>query len=206
MRVVRFHSASFHLRQGYGGQDGGQASPRPQARASSQANARCCTIAPARSAHGNGLSGLFERDAVLAARHGSHAGRRLGDRPRDVLHRAPRGAAEAHRLGAGVGGRHLCSVLGVRRHLYEIASAPIRSNPAVTLSVSRPQDIFGLHMKVTLVAAIFFAYAADPHASLLFISPTSTATRSLRDSVRPVGLSSSSLPRRVRLLRGLSTA
>ncbi|MGE0866150.1 MAG: twin-arginine translocase subunit TatC, partial [Vicinamibacterales bacterium] len=41
--------------------------------------------------------------------------------------------------------------------LYEIASAPIRMNPAVTLSVSRPQDIFGLNMKVTLVASIFFA-------------------------------------------------
>lgn len=43
------------------------------------------------------------------------------------------------------------------RELYDIASAPIRSNPAVTLSVSRPQDIFDLYMKVTLVASIFFS-------------------------------------------------
>src|SRR5918994_7343694 len=35
--------------------------------------------------------------------------------------------------------------------LYEIASAPIRANPAVTLSLSRPQDIFGLQVKVSLV-------------------------------------------------------
>jgi Sec-independent protein secretion pathway component TatC len=39
--------------------------------------------------------------------------------------------------------------------LYEIASAPIRANRAVTLSLSRPQDIFSLNVKVTLVAAIF---------------------------------------------------
>ncbi len=55
--------------------------------------------------------------------------------------------------------------------LYEFASAPIRSNPAVTLSVSRPQDIFGLHMKVTLVAAIFFASPLILTQAWLFISP-----------------------------------
>lgn len=55
--------------------------------------------------------------------------------------------------------------------LYEIASAPIRMNPAVTLSVSRPQDIFGLHMKVTLVAAIFFAAPLILTQAWLFISP-----------------------------------
>jgi sec-independent protein translocase protein TatC len=55
--------------------------------------------------------------------------------------------------------------------LYEIASAPIRSNPAVTLSVSRPQDIFGLHMKVTLVASIFFAAPLILTQAWLFISP-----------------------------------
>lgn len=55
--------------------------------------------------------------------------------------------------------------------LYEIASAPIRSNPAVTLSVSRPQDIFGLHMKVALVAAIFFASPLILTQAWLFISP-----------------------------------
>jgi len=55
--------------------------------------------------------------------------------------------------------------------LYEIASAPIRSNPAVTLSVSRPQDIFGLHMKVTLVASIFFSAPLILTQAWLFISP-----------------------------------
>jgi len=54
---------------------------------------------------------------------------------------------------------------------YEIASAPIRTNPAVTLSVSRPQDIFGLHMKVTLVASIFFAAPMLLTQAWLFISP-----------------------------------
>jgi sec-independent protein translocase protein TatC len=56
-------------------------------------------------------------------------------------------------------------------YFYEIASAPIRSNPAVTLSVSRPQDIFGLHMKVTLVASIFFAAPLMLTQAWLFISP-----------------------------------
>jgi sec-independent protein translocase protein TatC len=55
--------------------------------------------------------------------------------------------------------------------LYDIASAPIRGNPAVTLSVSRPQDIFGLYMKVTLVAAIFFASPLILTQAWLFISP-----------------------------------
>lgn len=55
--------------------------------------------------------------------------------------------------------------------LYEIASAPIRMNPAVTLSVSRPQDIFGLNMKVTLVASIFFAAPLILTQAWLFISP-----------------------------------
>lgn len=55
--------------------------------------------------------------------------------------------------------------------LYEIASTPIRMNPAVTLSVSRPQDIFGLHMKVTLVASIFFAAPLILTQAWLFISP-----------------------------------
>ena len=41
--------------------------------------------------------------------------------------------------------------------LYDLASAPIRSHPAVTLSSSRPQDIFSLHVKVTMVAAIFIS-------------------------------------------------
>jgi sec-independent protein translocase protein TatC len=57
------------------------------------------------------------------------------------------------------------------RELYDIASAPIRSNPAVTLSVSRPQDIFGLYMKVTLVASIFFSSPLILTQAWLFISP-----------------------------------
>ena len=55
--------------------------------------------------------------------------------------------------------------------LYEIASAPIRANAAVTLAVSRPQDIFGLYMKVTLVASIFFASPLILTQAWLFISP-----------------------------------
>lgn len=56
-------------------------------------------------------------------------------------------------------------------NLYDIASAPIRSNPAVTLSLSRPQDIFGLYMKVTLVASIFFSAPLILTQAWLFISP-----------------------------------
>jgi sec-independent protein translocase protein TatC len=55
--------------------------------------------------------------------------------------------------------------------LYEFASAPIRSNPAVTLAVSRPQDIFGLYMKVTLVASVFFSSPLILTQAWLFISP-----------------------------------
>lgn len=54
---------------------------------------------------------------------------------------------------------------------YAIASAPIRANPAVTLSVSRPQDIFSLYMKVTLVASIFFSSPLILTQAWLFISP-----------------------------------
>jgi sec-independent protein translocase protein TatC len=55
--------------------------------------------------------------------------------------------------------------------LYNIASAPIREHPAVTLSISRPQDIFALNVKVTLVAAIFFAAPLILTQAWLFISP-----------------------------------
>ena len=55
--------------------------------------------------------------------------------------------------------------------LYEIASAPIRSHPAVTLSISRPQDIFSLHVKVTMVAAIFLSSPLVLAQAWLFISP-----------------------------------
>ena len=55
--------------------------------------------------------------------------------------------------------------------LYELASAPIRSNPAVTLAVARPQDIFSLHMKVTLVAALFMSTPLILLQAWLFIAP-----------------------------------
>jgi sec-independent protein translocase protein TatC len=55
--------------------------------------------------------------------------------------------------------------------LYDLASAPIRANPAVTLAVMRPQDIFSLYMKVTLVAAIFFSSPLVLTQAWLFISP-----------------------------------
>ena len=55
--------------------------------------------------------------------------------------------------------------------LYDIASAPIRANPAVTLSVSRPQDIFSLYFKVTLVASIFLASPFVIGQAWMFISP-----------------------------------
>lgn len=57
------------------------------------------------------------------------------------------------------------------KELYDFASAPIRENPAVTLSVTRPQDIFGLYMKVTLVASIFFSSPLVLIQAWLFISP-----------------------------------
>jgi sec-independent protein translocase protein TatC len=56
-------------------------------------------------------------------------------------------------------------------NLYDIASAPIRSNPAVTLSVSRPQDIFSLYVKVTLVASIFLSSPFVLAQAWMFISP-----------------------------------
>ena len=55
--------------------------------------------------------------------------------------------------------------------LYDIASAPIRSNPAVTLSISRPQDIFSLYVKVTMVAAIFLSAPLLLVQAWMFISP-----------------------------------
>jgi sec-independent protein translocase protein TatC len=55
--------------------------------------------------------------------------------------------------------------------LYDIASAPIRSNPAVTLSISRPQDIFSLYVKVTMVAAIFLSAPLVLIQAWMFISP-----------------------------------
>jgi sec-independent protein translocase protein TatC len=55
--------------------------------------------------------------------------------------------------------------------LYDLASAPIRSHPAVTLAISRPQDIFSLHVKVTMVAAIFVSAPLVLTQAWLFIAP-----------------------------------
>ena len=55
--------------------------------------------------------------------------------------------------------------------LLRIASAPIRSNPAVQLSVLRPQDIFSLYFNVTLVAALFLAAPMVLTQAWLFVSP-----------------------------------
>jgi sec-independent protein translocase protein TatC len=55
--------------------------------------------------------------------------------------------------------------------LYDIAAAPIRANPAVTLSLSRPQDIISLQIKVTLVASIFAASPLVLTQVWLFIAP-----------------------------------
>jgi sec-independent protein translocase protein TatC len=55
--------------------------------------------------------------------------------------------------------------------LYDFASAPIRSNPAVTLAVVRPQDIFSLYLKVTLVASLFVSAPLILLQAWLFISP-----------------------------------
>jgi sec-independent protein translocase protein TatC len=55
--------------------------------------------------------------------------------------------------------------------LYDVASAPIRANSAVTLSVSRPQDIFSLYMTVTLAASIFLSAPFVLLQAWLFIAP-----------------------------------
>jgi sec-independent protein translocase protein TatC len=55
--------------------------------------------------------------------------------------------------------------------LYDLASAPIRANPAVTLAIARPQDIFSLHMKVALVAALFLAAPLVLLQAWIFIAP-----------------------------------
>lgn len=55
--------------------------------------------------------------------------------------------------------------------LYELAGVPLRSHPAVMLSLSRPQDIVSLHVKVTLTAAIFLAAPIVLTQAWLFIAP-----------------------------------
>lgn len=55
--------------------------------------------------------------------------------------------------------------------LYDIAAAPMRAHPAVTLAVARPQDIFSLYMKVTVVSALFLSAPLVLLQAWLFISP-----------------------------------
>jgi len=56
--------------------------------------------------------------------------------------------------------------------LLEFAKAPIlAANPAVTLTLSRPQDIVSLNVKVTLVAAIFVSAPFVLAQAWLFIAP-----------------------------------
>ena len=55
--------------------------------------------------------------------------------------------------------------------LYDIAAAPIRVNPAVTLAVARPQDIFSLNVKVTLVASLFLSAPLVLLQAWMFIAP-----------------------------------
>ena len=57
------------------------------------------------------------------------------------------------------------------QQLVDLASMPIRSNPAVQLSILRPQDIFSLYFKVTLVAALFLAAPMVLTQAWLFIAP-----------------------------------
>ena len=78
--------------------------------------------------------------------------------------RPPHLVARVHR-------RRVRGVLGICRRPVNIASAPIRSNPAVTLSISRPQDIFSLYVKVTMVAAIFLSAPLVLVQAWMFISP-----------------------------------
>lgn len=56
--------------------------------------------------------------------------------------------------------------------LLEVAKAPIlAANPNVTLSLSRAQDIVGLNVKVTLVAALFLSSPFVLAQAWLFIAP-----------------------------------
>lgn len=55
--------------------------------------------------------------------------------------------------------------------LYELAAIPIRAHADVTLAVARPQDIFSLYTKVTLVAALFVSAPLILLQAWWFISP-----------------------------------
>lgn len=55
--------------------------------------------------------------------------------------------------------------------LYDLASAPIRANSGVELAIFKPQDIFGLYFKVTLVASLFLSAPLVLWQVWLFVSP-----------------------------------
>jgi sec-independent protein translocase protein TatC len=55
--------------------------------------------------------------------------------------------------------------------LYTLARIPIEAHPDVTLTISRPQDIFSLHLKVSLVAGLFVAAPLVLTQVWMFISP-----------------------------------
>jgi sec-independent protein translocase protein TatC len=55
--------------------------------------------------------------------------------------------------------------------LYDIASAPLRANPHAQLIITRPQDVFSLQVKVTMVAAIFLSAPFLLAQAWLFVSP-----------------------------------
>lgn len=55
--------------------------------------------------------------------------------------------------------------------LYDLASAPIRANRGVELAIFKPQDIFGLYFKVTLVASLFLSAPLVLWQVWLFVSP-----------------------------------
>jgi sec-independent protein translocase protein TatC len=63
----------------------------------------------------------------------------------------------------------LCWVFA--NELYDIASAPIRTHHAVTLSASRPQDIISLNVKVTLASSLFLSAPMLLLQAWLFIAP-----------------------------------
>jgi sec-independent protein translocase protein TatC len=55
--------------------------------------------------------------------------------------------------------------------LFRLASRPITADPSVVMAVFRPQDTFNLHIKVSLVAALFLSAPYILAQAWKFISP-----------------------------------
>ncbi len=55
--------------------------------------------------------------------------------------------------------------------LYRLARIPIEAHPDVRLTISRPQDIFSLYLKVSLVASLFAASPLVLTQAWKFVSP-----------------------------------